>query len=114
MTWRGGPAGSPSIHIFSILDETQINLCPGSLKWWDPLKQCQTSREIFIILVVLLSKSPQTLELVIFTFVQDFLTICVNFNRPSLYQAFRTLLSLTERYNKARVFFSSSFLNKSV
>lgn len=41
--------------------------------------QCQTSREIFIILVVLLSKSPQTLELVIFTFVQDFLTIRVNF-----------------------------------
>lgn len=41
--------------------------------------QCQTSREIFIILVVLLSKSLQTLGLVIFMFVQDFLTICINF-----------------------------------
>lgn len=31
----GAPAGNPSIHIFFILDETQINLCPGHLKRWD-------------------------------------------------------------------------------
>lgn len=41
--------------------------------------QCQTSGGEFIILVVLLSKSLQALELVIFTFVQDFLTTCINF-----------------------------------
>lgn len=41
--------------------------------------QCQTSGGKLIILVVLLSKSPRILELVIFTFVQECLTMCINF-----------------------------------
>lgn len=41
--------------------------------------QCQTSGEKLIILVVLLSKSLRILELVIFTFVQEGLTMCIHF-----------------------------------
>lgn len=68
MTWGVWPETPASIYFF-ILDETQINLCPRSLKRWDPRSSVSDPGETFIMLAVLLSKSLQTPELVVFTFV---------------------------------------------